>query len=495
MMDRNRKKLYILCIGIVIAIFLIGVPYLRGKENAVQPRLYGSEAKNDSQESAYLSCVKEMLYKAQNDTHVILFETAYQLLNRNLFGSDTVMEWLDDDLKQEILLYAEEVKGEFTEVQDEESIFPAELISIMENMIYQSFDDSLQKILWEEVQESIYFETMNALGAEKYSPDLEEMKRLFPELKNVELRDVYEAYKIISGYEHCEEIYHYHTTDGQDNYIFVVNSGGSMGLVEVLLMERKNGEFIMKDEFVTPNSGYNRVIRFAGDFYYIYLQRNYNLKNYDGVRIYKLGDNPKEENVKVQYLPYSYVWKNIYNTREGEALETYLEGIKEMLTSDEYLETGKEKDMGVFFGDEEKTEDITVPENDHYYMNTYHKADFANIGIPVYMRKSNLVPSTYRDTWHIRCKFYMQNPVDASVVTLEELEIDDDLLWEIDMVQMWFKEMEGNVYTCCLYHVSDYNYVLNIFLMEGDEIRRIRTDIFCPQRRFVLTEGEVFWCG
>lgn len=61
---------------------------------------------------------------------------------------------------------------------------------------------------------------------------------------------------------------------------------------------------------------------------------------------------------------------------------------------------------------------------------------------------------------------------------------------EISLVQMWFKKIEGKVYTCCLYHVSDYNYVLNIFLLEGDKIIRVRTDMICPQRQFILMEGE-----
>ncbi len=60
------------------------------------------------------------------------------------------------------------------------------------------------------------------------------------------------------------------------------------------------------------------------------------------------------------------------------------------------------------------------------------------------------------------------------------------------LVQMWFKEMEGKVYTFCLYHVSDYNYMLNVVLLEGNKVNRVRTDILSPQRHFVLTEGEKF---
>lgn len=60
------------------------------------------------------------------------------------------------------------------------------------------------------------------------------------------------------------------------------------------------------------------------------------------------------------------------------------------------------------------------------------------------------------------------------------------------LVQMWFKKIEGKVYTLCLYHTFDYNYVLSTYLLEGDSVEQVRTDIISPQRQFFLTEGEVF---
>jgi len=91
------------------------------------------------------------------------FELAYQLLNQELFGKDSV-QWLDDSLKQEIFLYSEEVKGEFTEVQNEESIFPAELVNALEEVIYHSLDSTLHKFTFEEIQKSSYFEMIKKFG-------------------------------------------------------------------------------------------------------------------------------------------------------------------------------------------------------------------------------------------------------------------------------------------------------------------------------------------
>lgn len=390
------------------------------------------------------------------------YETQEEILNQNLFGKDSV-QWLDDELKQEIYLYSEEVKGEFAEVQNEGSIFPSELITTLEKMVYQSLDSSLHKFNWEEMQESVYFKTMEELGADEFKLDQEGM-------------------------------FHFHMTDEQDNYVFVVTSGGSDGIVNVRLTNRINNEFNVISEFQTQNSGYGMVIQVDGDFYYIFLEYNYMLKNYDGVHVYKLGNNAELENIKIKYLPYNYIWQNIYNTSEGAELDPYIESIKGEITSDEYLENGKAEGATVYYGDEEAAENFIVPENEEqYFSNEYYSIDFANIGTPVYMRKSNLIPSSYRDIWHLRSKFYMQNIEDNSINELEQLEIgySAPTQGEAALVQMWFKEIEEKVYTCCLYHVSDYNYVLNIFLLEGDKTTRIRTDMICPQRRFVLTEEEI----
>lgn len=447
-------------------------------------------------------CVKKVMDKTKDDVQnvdeenfeEINFESAYQLLNQDLFGKNSV-QWLDDALKQEIFLYSEEVKGEFVEVQNEESIFPARLISALEKMIYQSIDSSLDKFAWEDIQESIYFETMKEFGAEDFELDLEKMENLFPVMmKNADVENIYEAYKLVSGESNCEMMFHFHMTDNQDNYVFIVDSGGSEGIVNVVLTERIDDEFIVISKFETQNSGYGRVIQFDDQFYYVFLEYNYSLKNYDGVRIYKLRDNTEQENLKIKYLPYNYVWKNIYNASEGVELDAYLERIKGDITSDEYLENGRAEGVSVFYGDEEEADDFTVPEDEEkYFSNEYYRIDFANIGVPVYMRKSNLVPSSYRDIWHLRSVFYIQNPEDDLISELDKLEIGyyAPAAGEVVLVQMWFKRMGGKVYTCCLYHVSDYNYVLTVFLVEGDQVTQIRTDMICPQRHFVLKEGEV----
>ncbi len=427
----------------------------------------------------------------------INFEYRYRTLNRDFFGNKALMPWFNEETKQEIENYAELVKGDFIEDWKEDSIFPQGLVMELENMIYQSLNSSMDKISWEEIQQSIYFETMRELGMEKWNPDMEEMKRLFPELNDAdsELDSVYDAYRKVCGNEDCFDLFHVPTPDS-DNYVLAISSGGTAGICYIWLTELVEGEFVTISYFETQNAGYGTVIQYEGDFYYVFLQNNYDLKIYDGVRIYKLGENMAEENLLIKYLPYDYVWKNLYNTSEGMKFDDYLESIREEITSDKYLENGTdESGWSVYFGDEEKATDFIVPENEEqYYSNEYYRIDFTNMGIPIYMRKSGFVPSNYYSTWNLKTLFYLRNPRDDSIVTLRNMEMNPYMPNRRNpvLVQMWFKEMEGKVYTFCLYHVSDYNYMLNVVLLEGNKVNRVRTDILSPQRHFVLTEGEKF---
>lgn len=81
---------------------------------------------------------------------------------------------------------------------------------------------SLKKTDWQEKQQSIYFETMQKLGAEKWHPDLEEMKKLFPELNDdsLELKKNYQAYEIIGG-KYCYDLFHIPTAD-RDYYVLAI---------------------------------------------------------------------------------------------------------------------------------------------------------------------------------------------------------------------------------------------------------------------------------
>lgn len=88
-------------------------------------------------------------------------------------------------------------------------------------------------------------------------------------------------------------------------------------------------------------------------------------------------------------------------------------------------------------------------------------------------------------------RFFLYNDVTDSVMELEKLGIDDDGGW-VNLLQMWFEEINGKVYTFSIYHITDYNYMLEAALLEGDRLTHVKTVLLLPKRRFVLTEGEAF---
>ena len=51
----------------------------------------------------------------------------------------------------------------------------------------------------------------------------------------------------------------------------------------------------------------------------------------------------------------------------------------------------------------------------------------------------------------------------------------------IELVQIWFKKIANKVFTFRIYHISDYNYMLDVSLIEGNNVIQIRNDIISPQ--------------
>lgn len=396
----------------------------------------------------------------------------YLLLDRDIFYE--TKQCFTEEMEQEVYQYSDEVKGAFVTVESERDLFPPDLVRELEEMLYQSLDRDFHKLTWEEISKSRYFEFTKKYGSEEFALHSEEI----------------EEYRKRTGAENCENMFRITMDSEQDCYVFLEYDGGSDGHRNVRLAIPKGEEYVTICEFETQNEGYGTVIRYEQYFYYIYLESNYVLKNFDGVHIYKLGVNADRENILIKYLPSQYNWKNIYDTYEGTALNNYIESIKDDITSDTYLENGNESNEWCDYHGDEKPDETIQAQTEEYYKTEYYKIDFLNTGIPIYITYATYVPSNNNFAWHKRIHFYLNHPQYNIAVELKQMALADEPGPEL--VQLWFKELEGKVYTFCLYHVSDYNYVLNTVLFEENRMSRVRTDILCPQRYFTLTEGERF---
>lgn len=420
------------------------------------------------------------------------YDAVYQKLNQPILDLSFGESAIEID-HQEVFAFAESVKGNFLPVMDESGVFPPQLIYMLEETLYEALDENMKTFPWEENGDNPYFKLLEELGADSFRLNLEDLCRLFPNLSSEmeKTENSAEAYQLVTGSLKCFDMFYFCDASGEEFCVCLEDTGGSYGAVTVSLNCLKEGELVTISTFETQNSGYGAVIGYEDDFYYVYLPYNYNLKNYDRIRIHRLGPDAEHETVTIQYLPERYVWNNLYSSGSDSELEAYLESIRDEITSDKYLENGTAGEPELFWGDEAPDEEFPLTNGS---IDQYYRIDFANMGIPVYIRKSNLIPSSYRDVWQLRIRFYLQDGNAGSVKELEKLQIGAYAAEKEKprLVQLWFREIDGEVLTFRLYNLFDYNYMLNVILVEGDHVKQVRTDLFSPARSFTVKEGIVF---
>ncbi|MDE7434805.1 MAG: hypothetical protein K2N01_03130 [Lachnospiraceae bacterium] len=361
----------------------------------------------------------------------------------------------------------------FEELPYEGEMFPPELIAQMEKALYSICGFDSMNI----PDDNEYFDLLKELGSETYEMSVEAAKEVFPNLEE---------------HRYCAGAFHFKSDEGKEYYLFCYESNGSYGQYFVYLDEYINGETISRAAFDTQNHGFGKVISYENEFYYVFLQYNYNLKFYDGIRLHKLGSNADTENILIRYVPEEFEWRNLEQNSDvsSEELDDYVEEVKESIVSGQYLEVGE---VGSFFniyeGDETDAPEFPLTEK----YKQYEKVDFANMGIPVYFRATIYEPSVSGICMHLQSDFFLYDLANEEVLELENLRIDDGV-WphENELVQLWYKEIEGKIYTFQMFHLSNYNYMLRVVLVEGDQVTQIRREILLPKKGFKLTEGEEF---
>lgn len=354
----------------------------------------------------------------------------YNLLNHDLLGKDFLNKVGKNLIKSEARIGLEEVKGAFAPTIYESDTFPQELVVMLEKALYDSCDEEIIQ-----AEESFFFDqTANAMGAEKFMLDVKSLYFHFPKIEDVrnQLQWKDEVFEVICQHysiqNKCSECFYIPSMDGKDYYVFVYQSGESNGAVSVCLTERKEDEFVPISKFETQNTGYGKVIQYGEEFYYIFLQYNYNLKVHDGIKIHRLKGNPEEENLLIRYLPKQYIWResqcasmHLADLEVGELIEDYLEEIKVEITSEPYLDSGTcQYGIEVYYGDEKETTDFTLGA----YEEPVYKIDLANCNVPVYIWKTEYIPSNIGTREFLRTKLedYQKKAEENMVSMIKERE-------------------------------------------------------------------------
>ena len=82
------------------------------------------------------------------------------------------------------------------------------------------------------------------------------------------------------------------------------------------------------------------------------------------------------------------------------------------------------------------------------------------------------IPSSSHTQEYLRIRFFLFDREENAERELDQLS-QYDMTGGIRLFQMWFREIGGKVYTFRMYHVSDYNYLLNVMLLEQDRATQV----------------------
>ena len=376
-------------------------------------------------------------------------------------------------------------------VRYESEWFPEELVSSMEKLLCQPLEREFNKA-WSTNKDYTFEDTsyaieMERFGAEDMKLSVEKIRELYPQLlkkcngMDFENCSIYDVYQEIGG-DFCEGIFCYKDDADEDMFVLVMDSGGSFGIREIYQARlREDGSFEIINDFQTKNDGYGRVIRYGDNYYYVFAECNYNLKIYDRIKLHRLGEAPRDECLVIKYVPKFFLWRNIFDVYEGNELEEYMRSIQGDIVSERYLDNGMERDIDVYNGDENNDEEDMCA------------IDFTNTDVSIYMDKSSFIPSNDSFAWSLRCDFYVYDESGENLSELEKMRVDVSVQTP-RLVQMWFERIGDKVYSFFLYHVEDYNYVLQTTLIEGVDIKLVRSDVLVPQRHFVISE-DIWWYG
>ena len=172
------------------------------------------------------------------------------------------------------------------------------------------------------------------------------------------------------------------------------------------------------------------------------------------------------------------MWQKIYDNRAAYAGDVtgYLEEIKTDLADLSY----RSNDEDVYTGDE----DPEIELNQFLRLGsvvspyeTFYKIDFNNDRKDEYISKEKSYNHIYAGIYQFTGR---------GIIGLEYDETAEEA-WG-HPVQIWFKEIQGKVFTFRLFYHEDSYYVLNVSLIEGTRITQVQTHIIVPKVNYIMNE-------
>jgi len=196
------------------------------------------------------------------------------------------------------------------------------------------------------------------------------------------------------------------------------------------------------------------------------------------VYVHKLAPEQDDEYATVSVSLKDHIWKQLYGsgTPDETAVTAYVDSIRDTLLYPAAYDCGNE----TYTGDESADFDRNLQQRlmSCTGRKEFYEIDFNNDSLPEYflkMRESRRV--LYYNAYHIQDK--------KTQLINYDLNSDRDHL-----MQLWFKEIEGKIYTCKLFYYDQY-YIFNVSLVEGTDITQVQSYMIMPGREFLVAPGRV----
>ncbi len=353
-----------------------------------------------------------------------------------------------EDIDQRLSNLAEKVQGDFVAVNYKHKEIPNSLIVLAEKALFERDMNQLNfNTSSYEISKGDFYDTF---GHDYYASKGE---------FEIQVSHIYK-----------------YQLDHNTYYLEVAYPGGTTEIVSVTIYKESDGELTVFDFWNCMDID-ARVIEYKDVLYFIDSSFSYYYSYLDEINILKLVPERIKEYVSVKLLPIQFEWEEIYNNHQTyeKSISTYIDSIKDDLMDKSIIDDSIQVYIGDEtrqFDDDKKSRLKSVCGDDEYY-----EIDFNNDGGTEYIERFYYNIRTWYIINHIY-KFSEENIISIG----GNFDRDDGTL-----LQLWFKEIEGKVYTFRLFLKDGYNYYLNVSLVENTNVTQVLSYLIATKKEFEIS--------
>lgn len=277
----------------------------------------------------------------------------------------------------------------------------------------------------------------------------------------------------MNGY--INRIYQYAIED--DTYfLFMEDSGGSARfMINACYRLTEEVPEYLGDQWNTWWNDY--VVPYEGEFYLVDGNYNFYSKYVDRIYLHRLtSEGISEDATEVVLSPVSYVWTDGYKSDDAalEQIDSYVEEIGEELMEVSPIND----DVEVYVGCEELVTDAVLRQR-LLWSYDWYRVDYDNDGQSEYLARHYWYPSNSTTLWLLTERYRMDG---ITVQLYESWEPECPYsYYDYELIQLWYQEFDGKIYTFQLFLTEGYNYYLSVSLVEGSQVSWIASYYVTPR--------------